>query len=282
MDTKQESYIGYVYKIFNDINDKLYIGETIRSLRWRFKRHCRDAFKSKLRHYNCHLYRAMRKYGIEHFYIEELCCISDTNKESLKYQIQEIEKQYIKDLGTFYHGYNSDTGGRGGKIINDYSRKLMSDKRKNNKKLTELLNKAREKSILSRQRAIDGYNYNTGEKIIEFKNICTAANTLNIDSSSISKCCSKKHSWAGILDGIKITWRYKNDPYIVNYVVSVVSEDGLYQNKFVSIAEASRFHNVNNSSIIRCCKGIKKSAGKYNGQKLIWKYINYGNETNTD
>lgn len=42
---------------------------------------------------------------------------------------------------------------------------------------------------------------------------------------------------------------------------------------FESITEAERKMNVNNSSISACCKGRVKSAGKINGIKLHWEYI---------
>lgn len=40
-------------------------------------------------------------------------------------------------------------------------------------------------------------------------------------------------------------------------------------NEFVSVNEASRNTGINNSSIIRCCKGRQKMAGNY-----IWRYKN--------
>ena len=44
--------------------------------------------------------------------------------------------------------------------------------------------------------------------------------------------------------------------------------------EFNSIKEASEFYQCSNSTIVACCKGKVKSAGKYNGEKLIWKYLN--------
>ena len=47
-----------IYIIRNTITDKVYIGQTIRSLECRWNRHKRDS-----KTYNTHLYKAMRKYG---------------------------------------------------------------------------------------------------------------------------------------------------------------------------------------------------------------------------
>lgn len=42
---------------------------------------------------------------------------------------------------------------------------------------------------------------------------------------------------------------------------------------FTSLKEAAEFYGIKSSySITKCCKGIQKSAGKHNGQKLEWQY----------
>ena len=38
---------GSIYKIYNDINDKLYIGKTVYSLEERFNQHVRDSKRRK-------------------------------------------------------------------------------------------------------------------------------------------------------------------------------------------------------------------------------------------
>lgn len=43
---------------------------------------------------------------------------------------------------------------------------------------------------------------------------------------------------------------------------------------FNSVNEGGRTYGVDRSSIASCCKGKLKSAGKFNGEKLVWKYIN--------
>ena len=59
--------MAYIYKITNDINDKVYIGKTNLNIKKRFTQHCTDAFKEK--NEKRPLYRAMQKYGVEHFHI---------------------------------------------------------------------------------------------------------------------------------------------------------------------------------------------------------------------
>ena len=45
--------------------------------------------------------------------------------------------------------------------------------------------------------------------------------------------------------------------------------------EFDSITEAALYYNIkSNSKICNCCKKQQKYAGKYNGQRLVWEYIN--------
>lgn len=57
-----------IYKITNNINDKIYVGQTIRSLEKRKSRHLNDArYGSKNP-----IHRAIRKYGVENFVFETI------------------------------------------------------------------------------------------------------------------------------------------------------------------------------------------------------------------
>ena len=58
---------GFIYKITNDINGKIYIGKTLNSLEHRFNEHKRASRKKCCE--NRPLYSAMRKYGVENFSI---------------------------------------------------------------------------------------------------------------------------------------------------------------------------------------------------------------------
>ena len=52
--------MGYIYKISNDINDNIYIGQTVFSIEYRFKQH----LKAKD---NYPIHAAIKQYGVEHF-----------------------------------------------------------------------------------------------------------------------------------------------------------------------------------------------------------------------
>lgn len=100
--------MSYIYKITNDINGKIYIGQTSRTLLERFKEH--DSESKKPRTIGRPFYDAIRTYGIEHFYIE---MIEETD------QPKEREIYWIEYYGTFKNGYNATFGGDGKRYI-DY------------------------------------------------------------------------------------------------------------------------------------------------------------------
>lgn len=97
---------GFIYKITNRVNNKLYIGQTRFTIEHRFKQHIYDS----KREMTVPLYKAMRKYGIENFYIEPI--------ESVEYsKLDEREIFWIAELDTFDKGYNATRGGQGKTII---------------------------------------------------------------------------------------------------------------------------------------------------------------------
>ena len=94
--------MAYIYKITNDVNGKNYIGKTELSIEQRFKQHCQDAFKDRCK--DRPLYRAMRKYGLEHFHVSE---VEQTDNP------EEREVYWIEQYDSFKTGYNATKGGDG-------------------------------------------------------------------------------------------------------------------------------------------------------------------------
>lgn len=89
---------GIVYKIMNDVNGKVYVGQTIYSPEWRFDRHVSDAFGP--RKLDTHFARAIRKYGAEHFSITVL------EECESKDKLTEAEYRWIVELDAVKSGYN--------------------------------------------------------------------------------------------------------------------------------------------------------------------------------
>ena len=100
--------MAFIYKIINDINQKVYIGKTERNIEERFKEHCR-AYRQE----RCEkrpLYAAMKKYGIEHFHVE---LVEETDSP------EEREQYWIKFYNCYGStGYNATMGGDSKRYIN--------------------------------------------------------------------------------------------------------------------------------------------------------------------
>ena len=87
-----------IYKIENLINGKIYIGQST-NISQRWKAHRNRPFNENSESYDCPLYRAIRKYGIENF---SFVVLEETTKEELN----EKEKNWIAS----YNSNNPENG----------------------------------------------------------------------------------------------------------------------------------------------------------------------------
>ena len=96
--------MAYIYKITNKINNKCYIGKTLKTIEERWKEHCKDYLRRSEE--KRPLYSAMKKYGIENFKVEEI----EQCSENI---VNEREKYWIEYYSSFKNGYNATLGGDG-------------------------------------------------------------------------------------------------------------------------------------------------------------------------
>lgn len=106
---------GYIYKITNTKNNKVYIGKTIYSIEKRFEEHKKDAKRRGKE--KRPLYNAMNKYGVENFNIEEVEKVFYTENGK---ELEEKEQYYIDLYDSYNNGYNATVGGDG-KILYNYN-----------------------------------------------------------------------------------------------------------------------------------------------------------------
>lgn len=108
-----------IYIITNNINGKIYIGQTVNTAKERFEDHCR--------HKDTVIDKAIKKYGKENFTVETIC-EADTIEE-----LNELEKYYIRlaDSMNPSIGYNMCEGGGNTKGYHhsDESKKKMTASR---------------------------------------------------------------------------------------------------------------------------------------------------------
>ena len=96
-----------IYKITNLINNKCYIGQTIKTAEERWKEHQAHAFGFHPNDQNKTLYKAIRKYGLENFTFEVL----QDNIETFE-QLDKAEIYWIDYYNSFVKGYNETFGGQ--------------------------------------------------------------------------------------------------------------------------------------------------------------------------
>lgn len=208
--------MGYIYKITNLQNNKIYIGKTTTCIQERFSKHIYEANTPNTKGYMFILHKAFRKYGINNFNIE---------------QIEEIDNSLLSDREIYWinfynsmmpNGYNMTFGGEGSTKINYKLVYELWDSGKSISQIASLLNHsiAQLKMILSSyknfnneennkrtinatKKQVGQYDKNTHELIKIYDSIKDAAAAVNVDRSCISRCCSgKKKSSRGFV------WRF--------------------------------------------------------------------------
>ena len=99
---------GWVYCVTCKVNGKVYVGQTIKSVRSRWRDHLKAMERNDTK-----FYHAINKYGEDQFEVsilEEVVCI---DKFELKAKLNEKERFWIEFLNSKKNGYNSTTGGDG-------------------------------------------------------------------------------------------------------------------------------------------------------------------------
>lgn len=221
--------LGKIYIIKNKINNKVYIGQTINSLSYRFGQHTRAPLNK------CHknsIDYAIQSLGIENFFIEllEECPISELDTKEI---------YWINFYDSYNNGYNLTRGGqfsRINKISEDILIKIIKDYKneipvkeicqkyninkttlyrhfKNNN--VELLGNRREKSL---EQSIKNLKKATEAKQVKIYN-----KSLNIIYSSkkealcdmIKKGFSKAIDWHNIRSGLDRA--LKNNTTFLNF-----------------------------------------------------------------
>lgn len=96
---------GFIYKITDKVNNKVYIGQTRYTVEFRWRQHLN-------RKDNTPMHNLMRKYGAERFTIETL-------EECPIERLNDREIFYIAKYDSFNNGYNLTIGGEGKRLLLD-------------------------------------------------------------------------------------------------------------------------------------------------------------------
>lgn len=279
--------MGYIYIITNKNNDKVYIGQTSRTIEARWKEHllsCQDEVK---RHYK--LYAAMNKYGLESFSIGK---IEQCDSEKLN----EREQYWISRFDSYNNGYNMTIGGDGiqtvyaekiqelwdnGAAIIDISRETgyatstILQYLENYKTFSheEAINRGAKLSAKAKEKIVYIYNQN-GEQIEKFSCAEEASKKIGESVEKIRTWCRKQISKNNKLYSYQFLTKEQVIDYFLHQpnhkAVKQYSLDGKELAVYESIQEAIRQTGINN--ICKVVKGEIKTAGGY-----IWKYVDDNN-----
>lgn len=269
--------MGYIYKIINKVNGKMYIGQTSKMVQTRWKEHIYAANNKKCKDYDSILHRAIRKYQPKEFDISVVETIDNT-------LLDERETFWISYYDSFNNGYNMTQGGEGSRTI-DYQRVYeLWDKGCSIGDISKIIHcsdvQAREilkshtgySTVESFRRGVSycakevfQYDYD-GDLINRYRSAMEASRSTGISVSCILSVCNGHARTAG-----GYQWRSKDSkknvmkiPYIFQYDLN-----GNFINKYKSLKEASDAVGVSSGAIGMVCAGKRKTSAGY-----LWKYEN--------
>lgn len=220
--------MGFIYKIVNNINGKIYVGQTTKTLlEERFKEHRKPTS-------NCrYLLNAFKKYGIYNF---EFIMI----RNCLNYELNALEIMNISlHKSLVPNGYNLRQGGIGGGKHNEETKKKISETLKGR---TDI------------KRGCCVGRHHTEETKNKISEALKGTHCTEETKKKMSVNMTGKHH----------TKESKNKMRLSNKTQIPVNQynlDGIFVKQFASVSEASRQTNITRTSIGKCCNNIRKTAG---------------------
>jgi hypothetical protein len=183
--------MGYIYKITNRTDNKIYVGQTIQDVEARWKDHLKKGS-------NCrYLKSAINKYGLDNFDFKLVCITFDNN-------LDDMEIKYIEQYNSLVpNGYNLRLGGNSGRHNAETKQKISETlkKRYDTGNSEESINKG---IITRRKNKIIQFDVQ-GNRIHSFDSCKEAAEYIGISLSRISACCLGKNKTAK-----GYVWKYES------------------------------------------------------------------------
>ena len=273
--------MGIIYKITNQINKKIYIGQTRVTEPVRWQQHVWYANNCPEKECILLCY-AIRKYGKDNFFRE---VIETCDNKSLN----EREKYWIKyyNSNNRENGYNITIGGDGHCKFSDEDIKKIFEEEGSIVRASQRLGMDRGALskrlqgmgfVTTRENPIEQYSL-TGELLNIYSTAADASRETGVSASSITS--TKTIAPGGYL------WRRTNSPETIEVLIKKLSPNipalqGVEQYNsfgdliavFDNAAKAARSTGINLSSIKAACSGKQNSAGGflwrrvYNGENI--------------
>lgn len=269
--------MGFIYKIINSVNEKIYIGQTKKSIqkRWVAHKHAINSGKG------CPLLaRAVNAHGEDKFSIE---LVEECDDD----QLNQKEKEYIEQFKCLApNGYNADAGGKPGGTFKGHKHTLETIARWKETMKDTLESKEYRENI---SRGLKAYYANPENRVkhsVRMKEVATVTNRSKFADRFISEETKQK-----IRDSVNKYYenRCENPDYmwsennkqkhseIMTKVngrrVGKFTQDGTIDEEYGSIKEASEKNNVSQNAIWRYLKKKTRSKSGY-----TWKYMDENSE----
>lgn len=229
--------MGIIYKITNKITNKVYIGQTKKTLEKRWHQHIKeaqDAINGDRQNFPL-FHRMIIKYGKENFNIELLEECSD-DKLDIK------ERYWINQFNSYNDGYNATIGGQD----------VFKERKSQGQKVLKY--------------SLDG------EFLCSYSTAQEAADSVKVHSSNIRKNCNGlSKSCAGF------KWRWAKEEEEPIYPINsngtknrkVVQYDlnGQFISEYENISEAAKSVGISRTGIYNCCNNRQKTSAGF-----LWSY----------
>ena len=282
---------NYCVYIHISPSGKRYVGQTGKKPEYRWDNGKGYLSKNKNGKYNQPAFaNAILKYGWDNF-SHEIIASNLTKKEA-----DNLERTLIKQLDTmnYKYGYNCAEGGSCGAISEETKKKLSEAHKgkvlseEHRRKMSESIrgeknhnygkprSEETKRKIKAAQKTRKVVQYTLRGELIKIWD-CMSDASRELGICNIDICCAGRHKTAG-----GFIWRYYGDELTKEYIIFCnkrkprikiknriaqysLSDELIYV--FENLMEAELKTNINDSNILACCKGKRKSAGGY-----IWKY----------
>lgn len=272
--------MGYIYKITNKINGKVYIGQTSESIEQRWKEHQNASKYEKYKDYNSMFHCALRKYGFNNFSVEKVEEV-DNNLLNSK------ETYWINFYDSYKSGYNMTLGGEGSRTIDYYIIYKLWDEGYG---ITDISDIAHCSDVQARE-ILKGYpNYSKDESfsrgarinkkcvsqydldgnlVNKYESASDASRICGISVSNILAVCNFNQKTAG-----GFQWRFDSSSPEMNIPsgnkksVNQFYPDGTLKATFSSITDAAKSLNCSTSAIAKACRKESESSHGY-----IWRFV---------
>lgn len=229
--------MGIIYKITNKITNKIYVGQTTKSLEQRWYQHIKEANEALDGHRQSFplFHRMIIKYKEENF-VPEIIEECDNSKLNIR------EKYWISFFDSCNNGYNSTIGGQ----------EIFKEK-------------------ITHGSSVVQYTMD-GVYIATFSSVQDAADTIKIHPSNIRKNCNGMTKSCG---GFKWKWKSENEDIEYyekkerkkNRKVCQYDLKGNLIKEYNNVKQAAEENSVNKSGIYNCCCGKQKISGGF-----MWSY----------